>query len=122
MTALNNALANVPSSGYVYPEQRPLQTMKRWPGLEGLSVAGDELLAAAILEGETIFWCARPCRHHHIIAAKWRTDEAGFGLGATHGFLTKNGRFLTRTEARALAVDSGVRPTHPSELFTEDLW
>jgi hypothetical protein len=119
MTALNNALANVPSSGYVYPEQRPLQTMKHWPGLEGLSVAGDSILAAAVLEGGTIFWCAKPCRHHHVIAAKWRTDEAGFGANAVQGFLTKNGRFLDRSEAYKLASGS---ESAAGELTTEQLW
>src|SRR3546814_3044396 len=62
MTALNNALANGPANGFVYPEQRPLQTMKFWPDLQKLSVDGDEILAAAILDGGTIFWCARPDR------------------------------------------------------------
>ena len=119
MTALNNALANCPASEFVYPEQRPLQTMKLWPGLEALSVPGDEILAAAVLEGETIYWCARPCRHHHVIAAKWRTDEAGFGADAVQGFLTKNGRFLDRAEALKLASGS---ETAVGELTTEQLW
>lgn len=120
MTALNNSLANAPSSGFTYPEQRPLQTMKRWPALGALE--GDEIMAAAILQGETIFWCARPCRHHHVIAAKWRTDEVGFRADAVQGFLTKNGRFLTPAEARPIAVSTGIRPTHPTELFSEDCW
>lgn len=118
MTALNNALANCPSSGFVYPEQRPLQTMRHWPGIENLMVEGDEIMAAAVLDEGTIFWCARPCRHHHVIAAKWRTDEAGFHAGAIEGFLTRNGRFLDREQAYDLV--------HPGpgtgKLSTEDLW
>jgi|LNAP01.1.fsa_nt_gb hypothetical protein len=116
MTALNNALANGPANGFVYPEQRPLQTMKFWPDLQKLSVDGDEILAAAILDGGTIFWCARPCRHHHIIAAKWRTDEKGFSQEYVHGFLTKNGRFLDRAEAHQMWFFC------PGELTTEQLW
>jgi hypothetical protein len=124
MTALNAALANAPTPAYT---QGPvLQTMKHWDGVERRNAkrneGADEIMAAAILEGGIIHWCAKPCRHHNVISAKWESNESGFKAGAVHGFLTKNGRFLNRAEARELAVERDIQPSHPRELFSEDLW
>lgn len=126
MTALNTAMPNGPASARAYEGHQTLRTMKHWTGIERRSesrtTGEDEILAAAILEDGIIHWCAKPCRHHHVISAKWSTNESGFTSRAVQGFLTKNGRFLNRVEARELAVSSGIKPSHPQDLFSEDLW
>lgn len=63
-----------------------------------------------------------PARHHHLM-----TDLRLLGVDPTpwqQGFLASDGAFLTRWQARQLALLNGqcVKPRSHDELFSEDLW
>lgn len=69
----------------------------------------------------------RPNRHHHIIKkVYYETGEKCTSHLCIQGFITNTGRFVSRAEARLIAIDSGqVNPEdtlHRVELFSEDLW
>ena len=62
-----------------------------------------------------------PARHHNILHR--------FNLGNVahvQGFLDSNGDFLTREEARKVAIDAcqttEIDASHPTKLFSENLW
>lgn len=42
----------------------------------------------------------------------------------TQGFVTQDGRFVDRREAKRIAYRAGqlIRETHPTDLFSEDVW
>lgn len=89
------------------------------------------IVAAALRVGDLVLSLPRPARHHHIFHS---ADTAG--LSRCHfnqGFLTSDGRFVEREEARRIAEAANqliacqgadgvpfVRQ-HP-ELFSEDVW
>jgi len=92
-----------------------------------------EIVAAAIKHGEMVCFVPRPGRHHDIMRAMAR---AGLPIPITgrQGFVTSEGKFVNRTEARQIAekaaqLIAGRRDAkgvpyvfeHP-ELFSEDVW
>jgi hypothetical protein len=110
-----------PVGGYVPPGQKRLQVTRA--SASG-HVVLPTIIAAAILQGGKIYFCEAPCRHHHVIWAKCQLDGKGFDSSQVQGFLTNDGRFLDRHEARVAVVATGQcpHPMHRSELFSEDLW
>jgi len=75
---------------------------------------------AAIKAGKKVFSMARPARHSDIYRNFMLTKGDG-----EEGFTTTEGRFVSRREARRIALKANqlVRPRgHPDKLFTEDLW
>jgi len=69
----------------------------------------------------------KPNRHHNIIKKVYtETGEKCTSHLCIQGFLTNTGRFVSRAEARIIAIDSGqISPEntlHKVELFSEDLW
>lgn len=69
---------------------------------------------------------SKPNRHHHIIKKVFsETGEMCRGSYA-QGFITNTGRYVSRCEARIIAIDAGqVLPEntlHSKELFSEDIW
>lgn len=82
------------------------------------------IVAAAVKEGEAVCSVPRPGRHHHVMRAM---AAAGFPIPITgqQGFLTSDGLFVNRFEARdiARAADQIIKKTGPAdELFSEDVW
>jgi hypothetical protein len=89
------------------------------------------IVAAALRVGELILSVPKPGRHHHVLYA---AEKAGFPPGYYHqGFVTSEGQFVERIEARKIAEVANqliacesadgvpfVRQ-HP-ELFSEDVW
>lgn len=62
----------------------------------------------------------RPARHHNILHTM-----PGDALDVEQGFLTSDGRYVDRVEARLLAVAAGqLLPTayQSKNLFSEDIW
>lgn len=109
------------SGGYEPPGQKPLQIVK--PSASG-HVVLPTIIAAAIMQGGKIYFCEAPCRHHHVIWAKCQLDGKGFDDTQVQGFLTNDGRFLNRRDARTAVIATGQcpHPFHRSDLFSEDLW
>jgi len=69
----------------------------------------------------------RPARHHHLLHMFFLRFGQSPGAAINQGFVTSTGRFVSRTEAHAIAVASGQPMIdHPSRiagvLFSEDLW
>ncbi len=83
----------------------------------------------AIEDSDGNLWMLpKPNRHHNIIRRMHQTlgkEEALKMLAnSVQGFVNDKWKFLTREEARleAIKCNQMIRSTHPSELFSEDLW
>lgn len=78
--------------------------------------------AALRLPNGLIISLPAPKRHHHLIngLGMWAEGLGADASGFEHeqGFLTDEGRYVTREEAKVIA---GVG-SHPTQLFSEDLW
>lgn len=85
----------------------------------------EHIISAAILVGDLICSMPRPARHGHIIRAAG-VEHRNLVQPSDQGFLTSLGRFVSRKEARQLALDSEQTVEsailHKEELFSEDLW
>jgi len=85
----------------------------------------ERIVAAAIQLGGVTFSLPRPARHHtvmHSLGLYLSTQDLA---AATQGFITSEGRFVNRCQARQIAHLSGQEPktTGPAhELYSEDLW
>ena len=85
----------------------------------------ETVVAAAIQwQGITIS-LPKPARHSHIL---WAALDDLLGKEhvavSTQGFLTSEGRFVNRIEAKNIAYIAGqIKETpNPTQLFSEDLW
>ena len=87
------------------------------------------IVAAAIqVQGVTLS-LPKPARHGQVLHA---ADAIGFGSEqlayACQGFLTSEGRFVNRVQAKQLAHMArqpqlrSATERHPRDLFSEDLW
>lgn len=86
----------------------------------------ERIVAAAIqLAGVTIS-LPRPARHAQVLWCAMDMDLDHFA--ACQGFLTSEGRFVNRIQAKHIAHIAGqeqMRPDserHATQLFSEDLW
>lgn len=80
------------------------------------------IVAAAIRQGELVCSVPRPGRHHDVIRAMVGAGVPTPIVGE-QGFVTNEGRFVGRAEARRIAVAAGQgTPAHDRHLFSEDLW
>ena len=89
----------------------------------------ETIVSAAIYHG-MIYSLPRPARHGQILFAMPDSEEEGHHP-RNQGFLTSEGRYVSREEARHIAwisgqiKDGGLRGKdgmHPTQLFSEDLW
>jgi hypothetical protein len=85
------------------------------------------IIGIAIKQGDLTIALPKPNRHHHCI--HYAVKELGLKGPVGHdgqGFYLKSGKYLTREEALAYAIEHGQveeGKTHsPSQLFSEDLW
>lgn len=87
----------------------------------------ERITAAAVLFEGIVCALPPPARHHtilHIIARDLRPDAPVIGPDA-QGFVTSEGRFIGREEARRIAETAGqLLPTAIAHkhLFSEDVW
>lgn len=71
------------------------------------------------------FALQRPSRHHDVIQHMVTMGYAeGVISSCEQGFLTADGQFVNRREAKRIAHSAGQlkRETHPTDLFSEDVW
>lgn len=82
----------------------------------------EKIVAAAIYHG-CIYSLPRPARHSHILWAMPDAEERDHHP-RNQGFLTSEGRYVSREEAVTIAYQSGQcrEPQNPTQLFSEDLW
>lgn len=60
-------------------------------------------------------------RHYQIIFLK--SIEGRSSIGAEQGFVDSKGNFLTREEAKEVALRAGqIKKSHKGLLFSEDVW
>lgn len=60
-------------------------------------------------------------RHYQIIFLKSITGQSS--IGAEQGFVDSEGNFLTRDEAKEVALKAGqIKKSHKGTLFSEDVW
>lgn len=85
----------------------------------------EAIIAAAIqYEGLTIS-LPRPSRHGQVMHSAEAIMSADQIAYSTQGFLTSEGRFVNRVQARQIAFLSGQEPKttgNERDLFSEDLW
>ena len=87
----------------------------------------EQIIAAAIqIEGVTIS-LPRPARHGQVLhAAEPFIASQSQLITCCQGFLTSEGRFVNRVQAKQIAHRAGqpiVRnDVHPRDAFSEDFW
>jgi len=81
-----------------------------------------KIVAAAIIQDGKLYTLPSPARHHDLISLIY--GEIGRRVDGRQGFVTEDGTFVDREEARRIVVKNGQCPTpcHCRELFSEDLW
>lgn len=85
------------------------------------------IIGVAIKHGDLTIALPKPNRHHNCI--HYAVSELGLDKPVGHdcqGFYLSSGKYLTREEALAYAIEHGQikeGETHsPTQLFSEDLW
>ena len=76
--------------------------------------------AAVKLEDGSTFSLPPPARHHHLLRKSGEIVPP-----ERQGFVDDLGRFLSREQARKIAVQAGQikgKPSHAAQLFSEDVW
>lgn len=88
----------------------------------------ESIVAVAVLieNGRIVASLTKPNRHHDILHALAKNNFPT-PTPESQGFLTNNGRFVTREEAVDIALSAGQisipKLTDPqNQLFSEDLW
>lgn len=85
----------------------------------------ERIVAAAIQLGGVTFSLPRPARHRTVMHSLMLYLSDAQLASATEGFVTSDGRFVNRCQARQIADLSGQEPktNGPAhELYSEDLW
>ncbi len=89
---------------------------------------GTRIIAAAIQEDDGTVWSLpAPNRHgdvfRYIHEVKGVNATCSKDDGTNQGFISSTGKFVTRFQARAIAVKYGqLERTRFRELYSEDLW
>lgn len=82
------------------------------------------IVAAAIKEGNMVCSVPKPGRHHDVIREMARSGVP-IPIAGQQGFLTSEGHFVNRYEARDIARMAGqilTKTGNPDQLFSEDVW
>lgn len=84
----------------------------------------DHVVAAAIEKDGRIWTLPPPARHHNIISEIHSEIGKQVTRDYKQGFIDQNGRFLSRWEARRIAICAGqiIDTNWGDELYSEDLW
>jgi hypothetical protein len=98
-----------------------------WDEMEQLAPKPIPTIVTAALRCEDgIVYCLdAPARHHDVIRRLASTGVITAVIASCEqGFLTSDGRFVDRREAKRIAFTAGQlkQETHPTELFSEDVW
>lgn len=105
-----------------------IELMINTDALRALASAGAEKIVAAAIQYDGItFSLPQPARHgqvmHSVEAAGCLNPDAM--AHACQGFITSEGRFVNRQEARYIAHKAGQNPKTTGssrDLYSEDLW
>jgi hypothetical protein len=84
----------------------------------------ERIVAAAIQIENVTISLPQPARHAQVIACAYEYLDIEPGR-ETQGFITSEGRFVNRIEARVIAFRANQNPRRTGsdcELFSEDLW
>lgn len=90
----------------------------------------EHIVASAIMDLKGDVWAAmRPGRHHTCIGYMFKhdaTEKHIRGNTWNQGFMTNCNRFISRLEARQMAIANGQAKEEnlhqPNDIFSEDLW
>lgn len=90
--------------------------------------ADERIIAAAVRVGKVTLSMPPPARHWTIVNTLCGTldmpEQTRYARPEDQGFLTDQGRFVSRREAMCIALVARQlkKPPMLQELFTEDLW
>lgn len=90
-----------------------------------MTAAPERIVAAAIQYEGVTFSLPRPARHAQVMHSMDMLMTFEQMASACQGFLTSEGRFVNRVQARQIAFISGQDPKttgNDRDLFSEDLW
>lgn len=82
---------------------------------------GDNTITGvAIMQDGVKYFLSAPARHRHVVSLL----EPPVRANSPRGFILNTGQFVTRKQARAIAVMNGQcpKPKLKEELYSEDLW
>lgn len=82
------------------------------------------IVAAAIKQGNMVCSVPKPGRHHDVIREMARSGIP-IPIVGEQGFLTSDGRFVNRYEAKDIANLAGqilAKHGNLAQLFSEDVW
>ena len=85
----------------------------------------ERIVAAAIQYEGVTFSLPRPARHAQVMHSLDLLMTVEQMASACQGFLTSDGRFVNRVQARQIAFVAGQKPKttgNSTHLFSEDLW
>lgn len=82
------------------------------------------IIGVAIRHEADVFCLAQPNRHHDVIRHMVDDRNISPPISGEQGFFNEEGDFITREEARDIAIKNGQckTPRHSRLLFSEDLW
>lgn len=86
---------------------------------------GMTITAAAIYHDGMTYSMAAPKRHSDIVNRLYALNLSYVADGGTQGFMTNTGKFVRREPALRIAREAFQlkgQPTHPHQLFSEDIW
>lgn len=86
----------------------------------------ETIVAAAVQYDGITFSLPRPARHGQVLLCLQDILDDMQLAHACQGFLTSDGRFVNRVQAKHIAHRAGQKivrdDPHPSEAFSEDFW
>jgi len=82
------------------------------------------IVAAALRKGMLIVSAPPPARHGDLMRSLYAINKRISILPSEQGFLTSEGRFVTRPEAFLIAEAAGQLLGEPprGDLYSEDVW
>ncbi len=84
-----------------------------------------KIIGVAIRLNGKVYSLLAPNRHHHVIRMMVEEHKLPPPILGEQGFiLDDKNLFVGRRTARLIAIQNGQckHPSHPKELFSEDLW
>jgi len=102
------------------------KTLNRYELIDRWADGGNTITGVAIMQDGVKYFLSAPARHHDVIGLMidHYKIEPPVRANSPQGFVLNTGEFVTRKQARTIAVMNGQcpEPKLKEELYSEDLW